>query len=186
MALADVGFKRILAIDTSAKLLQELQSNCGHLAVEATQDDMMCISEHVVPGTADVVVCMGDTLPHLPARELVPRLFCEVSRALRSGGRFVLTFRDLSSELRSVDRFIPVRSTADKIMTCFLEYGPGVVMVHDLIYVREGDSWKLLKSCYPKLRLPTNEVRQHLEDAGFEVYAQEAVRGMSILAARRT
>jgi SAM-dependent methyltransferase len=181
-----MGFKRILAIDTSAKLLEELRSNCGHHAVEVIQSDMMYISEYVVPGTADLVVCMGDTLPHLPARELVPRLFSEVFRALRPGGQFVLTFRDLSSEPRSIDRFIPVRSTADKIMTCFLEYGRGVVMVHDLIHVREGDSWKLLKSSYPKLRLPTDEVRQNLEDAGFEVYSQEAVRGMSILAARRT
>lgn len=59
---------------------------------------------------------MGDTLTHLPARELVPRLFAEAFRALR-------TFRDLSSELCGVDRFILVRNTADKIMTCFLEYG---------------------------------------------------------------
>jgi SAM-dependent methyltransferase len=186
MALADMGFKRIVAIDTSAKLLRELRFNCGDRPVEPIENDMMQISQHVAHGTVDVVVCMGDTLPHLPARELVPRLFAEVFRALRPGGQFVLSFRDLAAELRGIDRFISVRSAADKIMTCFLEYGPGVVMVHDLIHVREGDSWKLLKSSYPKLRLPLDEVRRHLAGEGFEVYAQEVVRGMSVLAARRT
>ena len=185
MALADIGFKRILAIDTSAKLLEELRCNCGERPVETILGDMMYISQHVAPGTADVVVCMGDTLSHLPTREHVPRLFSEVFHALRPDGRFVLTFRDLSSELRGADRFIPVRSTADKIMTCFLEYGPDTVMVHDLIHVRDGASWRLLKSSYPKLRLPTHETRRNLEDVGFEIYAQEAVRGMSVLAMRR-
>ena len=186
MALADMGFKRVVAIDTSAKLLQELRRNCGDRPVEPIEDDMMRISQHVAQGTADVVVCMGDTLPHLPAREQVSRLFSEVFRALRPTGQFVLSFRDLSAELQGVDRFIPVRSDAEKIMTCFLEYGPDVVMVHDLVHIREGDSWKLSKSAYPKLRLSTDAVRRNLEDVGFEVYAQEAVRGMGVLAARRT
>jgi SAM-dependent methyltransferase len=186
MALADMGFKRVLAIDTSAKLLQELRCNCGDYPVEPIQSDMMDILQHVAPGTADVVVCMGDTLPHLPKREWVLQLFSAVFRALRPNGQFVLSFRDLSSELRGTDRFIPVRSAADKIMTCFLEYGPDAVMVHDLIHIREGDSWKLLKSSYPKLRLSTDEVHRNLENVGFEVYAQEGVRGLSILASRRT
>lgn len=186
MALADMGFKRVVAIDTSAKLLQELRRNCGDRPVEPIEDDMMRISQHVTQGTADVVVCMGDTLPHLPAKEQVAWLFSEVFGALRPTGQFVLSFRDLSAELRGVDRFIPVRSDADKIMTCFLEYGPDVVMVHDLVHIREGGSWKLLKSTYPKLRLSTNEVRRNLEDVGFEVYVQEAVRGMGVIAARRT
>jgi SAM-dependent methyltransferase len=185
MALADMGFKRVVALDTSAKLLQELRVNCGNRPVEPIENDMMHILQFVPPGTADVVVCMGDTLPHLSARELIPRLFSEVFRALRPGGQFVLSYRDLSSELRGIDRFIPVRGAADKIMTCFLEYGPDVVMVHDLIHIREGDSWKLLKSSYPKLRIPTDETSRNLEGVGFEVYAQEIVRGMSVLAARR-
>ena len=185
MALADLGYKRVLAIDTSAKLLKELQSNSGDRHIETIRDDMMNVADHVAPGTADTIVCMGDTLTHLSARELVSELFSEVLRALRENGRFVLSFRDLSSELRGVDRFILVRSAADKVMTCFLEFGPGVVMVHDLIHIHEAGTWKLLKSCYPKLRLSANEIRHELEKAGFKTYAQEIVRGMSVLAAQK-
>jgi SAM-dependent methyltransferase len=186
MALADLGFERVLAIDTSAKLLKELQLNSGDRPVEAIQSDMLELSQLVAPGTADAIVCMGDTLPHLPARELIPRLFTEVSRALRKNGRFVLTFRDFSSELRGVDRFIPVRSTADKIMMCFLEYGSDVVMVHDLIHIRDGITWRLVKSCYPKLRLCADEIHSDLEEAGFRVDIQESVRGMSALSVQKT
>jgi SAM-dependent methyltransferase len=185
MALVDSGFERVLAIDTSAKLLAELRINCGDRHIAAIQDDLMNIARHAAPGTADAIVCMGDTLTHLCAPELIPRLFTEVWRALGENGRFVLTFRDLSSELRGVDRFIPVRSTADKIMTCFLEFGPGIVMVHDLIHVHDGSRWRLLKSCYPKLRLSAQEIRQELEQTGFTLYAQEVARGMTTLAAQK-
>jgi SAM-dependent methyltransferase len=186
MALADVGFKRVIAIDTNAKLLQELQTHRGTRRIEPIRDDMLNLPQHVAPGTVDAAVCMGDTLPHLPARALVSQLFSEVFRALRPEGKFVLTFRDLSVELSGVDRFITVRSTPDKIMTCFLEYGPDTVMVHDLIHVRDDDSWKLLKSSYPKLRLSADEVCRDLEAAGFEVYARDIVRGMTVLGAHRT
>lgn len=185
MALADLGFRRVLAIDTSGKLLSELRSNIDGRGVEAIQDDMMNVSRHVAPGTADAAVCMGDTLTHLSAHELIPRLFAEVFRSLRPKGTVVLSFRDLSRELLGVDRFIPVRNAADKIMTCFLEFGPRVVNVHDLIHIQEGGTWKLLKSCYPKLRLSAEGIRQDLEKAGFETYAQENIRGMSVLAAQK-
>jgi SAM-dependent methyltransferase len=186
MALADLGFERVLAMDTSARLLQELRTNCGNRSVAPIQDDMLNITHHVGPGTADAVVCMGDTLTHLPKREGVPRLFAAVSAALRQNGRFVVTYRDLSTELQGVDRFIPVRSTADKIMTCFLEYHPGVVQVHDLVHSREPQgTWRLAKSCYPKLRLAVDEVRRELAQAGLHVYAAEQVRGMTVLAAQK-
>jgi SAM-dependent methyltransferase len=185
MALADLGFKRVLALDTSAKLLQELRSNCGSRPVTAIHDDMLHILRHVAPGTAAAVVCMGDTLTHLPRRELVGRMFAEVSGALTRGGRFVLTYRDLAVELQGIDRFIPLRSTADKIMTCFLEYHPGVVVVHDLVHTRKDGAWQLAKSCYPKLRLAVDDVSGELARAGFDIYAAESVRGMSILAAQK-
>jgi SAM-dependent methyltransferase len=185
LALADIGFTRVLAIDTSAKLLEELRLNRGGRRVDAIQSDMMELSRHVAPGTADAIVCMGDTLPHLPVRELIPQLFAEVSRTLRKNGRFVLSFRDSSAELSGVDRFIPVRSTADKIMTCFLEYGADVIKVHDLIHIRGGSAWRLVKSCYSKLRLSADDIHVELAEAGFKVDTQESFRGMSVLAAQK-
>jgi SAM-dependent methyltransferase len=186
LALADMGFRRVVGIDTSPKLLAELQANRGTRPVAVVQDDMMRVSDHIGPGTADVVVCMGDTLPHLPARELVPALFASVQRALKAHGLFVVSFRDLSIEKHGLDRFITVRATPDKIMTCFLEFGADIVMVHDLIHVRDGESWRLVKSCYPKLRLSVDEVRGALGRAGLEVYTQDTVNGLSVLAARKS
>jgi len=63
-------------------------------------------------------------------------------------GKFILGFRDLSVEQHGLDLFIPIRGDNERIMTCFLEYEPETVIVHDLIYVRQGDGWDLCKSSY--------------------------------------
>jgi len=59
--------------------------------------------------------------------------------------RLVLSFRDLSGELRGLDRAIPVGDRDELVMTCFLEYEASIVKVHDLIWVRQPDGWRLHK-----------------------------------------
>ena len=67
----------------------------------------------------------------------------------------MLTYRDLSTPLRGLDRFIPVRSTEDTLFTCVLEYDDDGVTVNDLVYERSGDAWELHKSSYRKRFLPS-------------------------------
>jgi hypothetical protein len=113
------------------------------------------------------------------------------SEAVRSKGaagchaRLVLTFRDLSGELHELDRFIPLCSSDDLIMTCLLEYEPTSVKVHDLIWVRQPDGWRFRKGVYRKLRLAPAAVVRQLENAAFTVERHEALTGVASLHPRR-
>jgi len=128
---------------------------------------------------------MGDILPHLPSRECVTNLFAEVNRRLVPGGKFILGFRDLSQELFGVDRFVPIRGDNDRVMTCFLEYEPETVVVHDLIHVREGEGWTLHKSAYRKLRLSPAWVEMKLRVSGFELREREQAAGVWTVVAEK-
>ena len=89
---------------------------------------------------------------------------------------FVITYRDLTTELHGTDRFIPVRSDDNKIMTCFLEFESAEsVVVHDLVYTRQDKGWSLNKSSYRKLRLGIDWMRQELSKAGFTAVSQDSV-----------
>jgi len=110
---------------------------------------------------------MTDTLLHLDSKDRIAHLFEKVMIALDKGGRFIITFRDLSCELSELDRFIPVRSDADTVFTCFLEYEPETVKVHDLVYRRKDGNWCLNKSYYRKLRVSKEWVGEQLSNAGF-------------------
>src|SRR5215469_12767590 len=104
------------------------------------QADIRNLNEYVAPATASLVVCMGDTLTHLSNRQEVVALLQSVALALKPRGLFVATYRDLSGpELEGLDRFIPVRGDDGRAMICFLEYRSSeIVLVNDLIYVRDG------------------------------------------------
>jgi trans-aconitate methyltransferase len=122
IALAELGFSPVIAIDTSAELLEELQSHVHGLGVQIRKADLRDLPAQVPARQATVMVCMGDTLTHLPAQSDVSSLFLGVFDGLRAGGMFIITYRDLTTELHETDRFIPVRSDENKIMTCFLEF----------------------------------------------------------------
>jgi hypothetical protein len=110
---------------------------------------------------------MTDTILHLGSQDLVSSLFRKVFSSLEKNGKFIITFRDLSAELLELERFIPVKSDEQTIFTCFLEYEPNTVKVHDLVYQKDNNVWKLNKNFYRKLRLSQQLVNQQLVDIGF-------------------
>lgn len=180
-ALVQLGARTVYALDTSRTLLEELAQRVEAPGVRACCRDLLAFAE-VVPDRIDTIVCMGDTLTHLSRRQDVARLFAQVAGALHADGRCVISFRDLSTTPTGTERFIPLRSTKDKIMTCFLERAGDVVIVHDLIHVRTSESWTLHKSAYPKLILPVDEIRDDARANGLRVDWEYQERGMTTMA----
>ena len=81
----------------------------------------------------------------------------------------ILSFRDLTSELTGLDRFIPLRSDATRIFMCFLEYEKEHVKVHDVVYEKSGPRWKMKKSFFRKLRIFPHWAKECLLKAGFKI-----------------
>jgi protein-L-isoaspartate O-methyltransferase len=181
--LAAIGFS-VTAIDTDRKLLEELREHAGKADIAIVRDDLVSF-DRLIPSGAELVVCMVDTLLHLESKERVQKLFAKVHAALENGGRFIVTFRDLSHELTELERFIPVRSDDTTVFTCFLEYEPETVKVHDLVYRRVADEWHFHKSFYRKLRLSRDWVEQQLASFGFGTLDVEVVRGFVTIVATK-
>ena len=97
----------------------------------------------------------------------------------------ILGFRDMTVELTQLDRFIPVRSDSNKIFTCFLEYEKDHVKVHDIVYEKTDDQWKMKKSFFQKLRISSQWVKERLSKAGFKVEKVEDMNGMKTIFARK-
>ncbi|CAM5671339.1 hypothetical protein SAVIM338S_07038 [Streptomyces avidinii] len=188
LALAHLGFSRVTAVDTSRALLDELAGHAGTAgvadAVRTVHADLLDALPRVAgPATAAAIVCMGDTLTHLSEPADVGALLDGVARALRPGGHLVVTYRDLTEELRGAGRFLPVRSTEDRLLTCFLEYvDEDRVLVHDLLHTRSEAGWHLQVGSYPKLRLAADRLADEARRAGLEVrHATAGPRGLRIL-----
>ena len=174
---------RVTAIDTSSELLHALEQLAGNLPVRAVNDDLLAFQSHITE-TPSAILCMGDTITHLPDRGSVESFIERVSAELPSGGIFVVSFRDYSVPLLKDQRFIPVRSDDNRILTCFLEYEPEALVVHDILHQRMPDGWQTRVSHYRKLRLSPEHLIASLRSKGFSVRCETGMRGLVRLVAQ--
>lgn len=182
VVLAGAGYT-VTAIDSDSGLLTALRDRARHLPVRAVEADLLAFRQHA-PGPLDAVLCMGDTLTHLPDRVAVETLARRVADALGPGGVFCATFRDYTRVLEGDARFIPVRRDENRTHTAFLEYSSDVVTVHDLLHERGEDGWALRVSSYPKLRLDPAWVAALFEEQGLGVERGSGLGGMVRLTVR--
>jgi len=181
--LAHQGFS-VIAIDTCSGLLEELSLHQGILPIQTVKDDILSFRSHLTT-EVQLVLCMGDTLTHLPDSESVLQLISDIAETVMVGGEFITTFRDYSNALTGEQRFIPVRSDADRILTCFLEYGDSHVTVHDIVHEFDGSEWRLSVSSYQKLRLGPDWICAALKSNGFDVRRESGMAGMVRLVSTR-
>lgn len=184
LALADAGF-RVTAIDFCDELLAEVRQRAGKRPIVTLNDNLLNFGDHVADAP-ELIICMGDTLVHLPDEQSVDELLARVSDRLAAGGTFIASLRDYTGPApRGPDRFIPVRSSPDRIFTCFLEYGEKTVDVHDMLYTRHADEWQLQVSRYAKLRLDYRDVVDTLRRNGLQAGLAPDHSGMKVIRAEK-
>jgi SAM-dependent methyltransferase len=177
VALANRGFN-VTAIDSSEVLLDQLRARCAALPIVAINADLEDFQDFVQRQPA-VIVCMGDTLTHLPSFAAVEKLLAAVAASLAPGGVFAATFRDYATKaLEGNQRFILVRADQRRILSCFLEYSQDFVTVHDVLTEQQDGAWQQRVSSYPKLRLVPEWVAAKLIAHGLEVHRGATQSGM--------
>jgi 2-polyprenyl-3-methyl-5-hydroxy-6-metoxy-1,4-benzoquinol methylase len=184
VALAKRGFK-VTAIDSCRVLLDEIRARAAGLPIAVIEADIREFPTHV-SSQCDVIVCLGDTITHLPTIDAVDSLLCKVAAALSPGGMFAATFRDYASTtLEGDERFVLVKRDENNILTCFLEYGADHVIVHDIVTQREDERWVRRTSSYSKLRLAPGWVLRKLQVLGLTARQETAPSGMIRIVARK-
>ena len=179
--MAKLGFA-VHAVDFNQQLLQELRSNTKGLSVTVVEDEIINFLEHTAL-EAEVIVCMGDTLTHLQSIEQVEHALLLAQKKLIRSGKLVLSFRDLTRKLVGEQRFIPVKSDDEKILTCFLEYAPHRVMVHDILHEKINGVWHQRVSAYAKLRMDEAMIVGLLEKNGYRIASAQTIDRMIYLVA---
>jgi len=183
IALASSGFQ-VTAVDNNRQLLEELRVNKGKLNIKIVEEDIREVLKFK-DLNPDLIVCAGDTLTHLENYNEIERFLENCCEVLQPGGFLFLSFRDYSNKLSGDARFIPVRSDADRIMTCFLEFTPTQVHVTDLIHDRQGESWTQKVHSYFKFRIADSEVKDILESCKMAIHSEQTERGMITIVAQK-
>jgi 2-polyprenyl-3-methyl-5-hydroxy-6-metoxy-1,4-benzoquinol methylase len=186
LPLARAGW-RVVAVDSSAELLSNLRESAIGLSVTTIEQDLLTFAHKLGDEMqADLILCMGDTLMHLGSEAQLEGLSQATARSLTPQGVFVATFRDYTHLPEGNARFIPVRSDAQRILTCFLEDAGDHVRVHDVLHELRDGAWQMRMSSYLKIRTSPARVQAIFERAGMHVTLEPGLRGMIRLTARST
>ena len=183
ISLAKLGFE-VDAVDFNFQLVKELEKNRGDLNIRIHQCDLLKFVTEFNK-TVDIITCMGDTITHLSDTNSIQELIKLCFKTITDRGKLILSFRDLTKELVEEQRFIPVRSEANKIHTCFLEYFSDHVIVYDILYTQENGKWKQSMSWYPKLRISSDKLEELLTQNFFHVIHKEEINRMQYIIAEK-
>ena len=175
---------RVTAVDSSSALLNRLRGLSGQLPIHVVPADLIEFLRADVHEYA-TILCMGDTLTHLDSPQATEDLLRLAYQRLAAGGTLILTFRDYARELRNENRFIPVRSDHERILTCFLEYERSFVAVHDLLHEKTDGGWQMRVSTYRKQRLDPQHLTATLKRIGFNARQESGMAGFVRLVAQK-
>lgn len=183
IALKRLGFD-VTAIDFNNQLLDELKSCTDGQSINTINTDLRNIKEYR-DLNPELIVCCGDTITHLESKTEIKKLINDCVDILGMNGKLILSYRDYSTELNDKQRFIPVKSDKDRILTCILEYEHDKVRVTDLLHERTSGTWNHKVSSYHKVRIAPNEIVGMIERNGMKVIFNESVNRMQTTIAEK-
>lgn len=163
--LADQGF-RVTAVDISRPMLDDLRNRDPGRRIEIFHGDIMDFALWAGKNP-ELIVCMGDTLTHLPDLDAVRVLFRQSYAELVPGGTLLLSFRDYSGEPEGTVAVIPVQRDEQRIFLCRLTYDRDRVLVTDILFARRNGLWERTAGTYRKLIITPAQARKWLEQEGF-------------------
>lgn len=122
-ALAGMGF-RAMGMDVAEEMLSQARVNAAHLEVSAAFMNG-CLEElpsPFEPGKAGLVLCLGNTLPHLLAPADLGRAFTGMAHLLAARGIAVVQTLNYDRILRLGERIVSVDRDAEATYVRFYDF----------------------------------------------------------------
>jgi len=174
--------KRVTAVDMDPTLLGQLEARLEEHAGRASvhRGEMLEFLGGADERTWQVILCLGDTLTHLPDHASVRAFLRAAWEHLTLGGRLALSYRD-STELvaEGCARFVHVAADAQRTMHCLLEpIDEERLRVTDIVTEVGDEGPRTRLSDYTKVRIAPAMITAWGEEIGFQVGPPSMERGL--------
>jgi 2-polyprenyl-3-methyl-5-hydroxy-6-metoxy-1,4-benzoquinol methylase len=174
---------RVHAIDASRAMLEILRSKLPPLSdVRILRGEVLDVLDRAST-RPDAILCLGDTLTHLPTPAAVERLLRTCATRLAPGGRLALSFRDYTEWRTGDSRRIDLRSDRQRRVHCTVTVLDHVVTVEDTVSEHGTRGPSVRSHVYQKLRLAPERVAELLQQCGAQVERLPDRAGMTRLLA---
>jgi SAM-dependent methyltransferase len=126
--------------------LAERNSSAAGVAVEFFKAGLTDVGRKAGREKFDAVVCLGNSLPHLPTQRELDRAMRSIKQALAPGGVFVSQIRNYDKIVAENLRFMPPTSAEWEGKECVFFrmldiHSPRRVDFHIIRFLRESGKW---------------------------------------------
>jgi SAM-dependent methyltransferase len=190
LALLEAG-KRVTAVDFDPTLLAELRAAAlgeasaadGRPRLRVHEADLLEFVRRAGEERFDVILCLGDTLTHLPTLAAAEQLVSASAAHLEPSGLLALSYRDSTTYAEAgTARFREVARDERRSMHCLLEpIDAEHLRVTDIVTEVHADGPRTRLSDYVKLRIAPARVIAWAESAGLKLERQAEDAGMVVL-----
>jgi len=141
-ALAERGH-RVIALDAEHAMIEQAKAIEERNRVDWRVGTFL---DAPADAQADVLLCLGTSLPHVESVEQCRRALKAFGRSLRPGGRLIVHSRNLPKTLRAEERFLPpIARKQDGLTVLFWRFydllPPDHVRFHLAILREEPGNW---------------------------------------------
>jgi SAM-dependent methyltransferase len=145
LAMAEAGFK-VIGIDATPEFLAIASRKAVErkLVADFRTDDLRGL-ESVSDRSVDLVVCRGNTLPHLLTDSDLTAALAAFARVTRPGGRIILQWLNYTPILREKRRLVGVTGDERKVFIRFYDFNPDGSLQFNILtldYNPSTDGWK--------------------------------------------
>jgi SAM-dependent methyltransferase len=195
LLLAQLGV-RVTAVDLSGNMLARLREHAAEmgLPVATLQAPFAELPAHVKE-PVDAVVCLGNSLAHLPSPEELARALESFARITRPGGILFAQLMNYERILSSRTRVLSVREESGTVFVRFYDFLGETIRFNVMRILRAATKPEAEISSMMLRPVLLEELRRHLEESGFtnvraygsvamEEYAPADSRDLVVLARR--
>jgi SAM-dependent methyltransferase len=173
-ALADLGWE-VIALEPSPSLMRIARDRQGPVKQGLSQpnpllveQDLSHLSGQCLPGSVDLLLCLGNTLPHLKDGAAIGQFLASAALALDRRGILILQL--VNYDLIGSGHIFPViKNDVAKFSRSYAEGGYGRLSFETTLSLEDGTIWKDSTELYP---LTPEELSTLILDSGFSTARQ--------------
>ena len=141
LALARSGVPHVAGVDLSPEMLAAARRETGSRGFDiAWHQAPMQEVDAVVPGQWDLILCLGNSIPHLLTGEDLDRTLAAFRRTLSAGGYLGIQLLNYERILNRKERIVSIDRHANREFIRFYDFLEETIRFNLLIITWEGDT----------------------------------------------
>ncbi len=160
---------RVTGLDMNPVMIRDARALSGSENVDVTwvESDMAALAGQTEPGSFDVVICLGNTLAHLPDIAEVRTFLRECRTVLTPGGSLIVQLVNFNRFLSHRENAFPVIETPGVRFTRAYSYENLPDQILFSMTLTEKSTGKTVSRTTPLIPITRDMLTEAMADAGF-------------------